>query len=103
MKILKPGKVEMRKFVCHCCGCEFTAALSEAMFDRDAEDTIIGCPQTGCTALQLWKCGEPYEEPTPTQTDRERLAQLLVETTQFCNFGEKADHLIANGVTFREA
>ena len=100
MKILKPGKVDTRKLTCPMCECEFVCGEYDYTF-WDNDRLLVECPC--CHYDMPFYCGEPYEEPTPTQTDRERLAQLLVETTQFCNFGEKADHLIANGVTFREA
>lgn len=56
MKILKPGKVELRRFTCHKCGCEFVAAAGERC------GAHAKCPQ-GCGELILWKYGEHYEEP----------------------------------------
>ena len=108
MKILKPGKVEMRKFVCSDCGCVFVARKTEMLW------TIYGsckcCPT--CYKSHEWDNGEPYEEPTPTQTldevqklmkvieefkgDLSRIDYSNVALIRFCK------HLIANGVTFRE-
>lgn len=105
MKILKPGKVEQRKFVCCCCGCEFIAAASELEFDAEIDDEIMPCPQSGCGCRLVWEYGEPYEEPTPTQADRERLIRLLQEarTKHLTHLTkEVVDYLIENGVTFRE-
>ena len=107
MKILKPGKVEQRKFVCPKCGCEFVAENTEASVWG-----YVTCPQEKCLTLIHWKNREPYEEPTPTQTldevqklmkvieefkgDLSRIDYSNVALIRFCK------HLIANGVTFRE-
>ncbi len=99
MKILKPGKVEMRKFVCEKCGCVFVAAPDDAYW----VDQSVKCPQEGCAASVAWDDGEPYEEPAEgLQTDRERLMQLLQEARTKHLMKEVVDYLIANGVTFRE-
>lgn len=37
MKILKPGKVEQRKFICQKCGCVFVADKTEIYFPRTLE------------------------------------------------------------------
>lgn len=60
MKILKPGKVEMRKFVCPDCGCVFVASRLLDVRDGDC----VACPQGGCYHMLRWGNGEPYEEPT---------------------------------------
>ncbi len=103
MKILKPGNVEQRKFVCPECECIFVCDECDKDTFWDEDDLVVPCPT--CGGNSIWANGEPYEEPTPTQTDRERLIDLLD-----CNFGYTddvqaatlADKLIANGVTFRE-
>lgn len=101
MKILKPGRVEQRKFVCPDCGCEFAVGEGEETVYWDDNDCIATCPM--CRERLLWRDGEPYEEPT--QSDEERLVKLLREWRH--NRSEEfavscANYLIAHGVTFRE-
>lgn len=101
MKILKPGKVERRKFVCPNCECEFVIYKSETMRYMDLETHYNYWAQCPCRDQIAWDKGEPYEEPMPTQTDKERLIALLDEmdirqTEKLANF------LVDNGVTFRE-
>lgn len=102
MKILKPGKDEMRKFVCPWCGCIFVAAENEL-----EKDGVFGTYSTICPNLEcgehIESHGEPYEEPT--QSDKERLIKLLREWRR--SRSEEfpvscANYLIANGVTFKE-
>lgn len=98
MKILKPGKVEMRKFACPRCGCEFAATCTEI-----EEGVYVRCPQDGCRYGGLeWGDGEPYEEPT--QDDRAKLISILHKNWPMDDefAGGVARTLIANGVTFRE-
>lgn len=97
MKILKTGKAKQRKFACPDCEGVFIASKSE-MFDGIGYSVICPC----CQNKRLWwDDGEPYEEPTPTQTDRERLQRLIYTMPGYQgSTGEGADYLIANGVTF---
>lgn len=101
MKILKPGKVEQRKFVCPLCECEFVAGNGELVYKlrlsncRFAE--IMCCPY--CGKEMSWEIGEPYEEPT--LYEREMLARLIEASRSFSSSTAKAAYLIANGVTFR--
>ena len=96
MKILKPGKVEMRKFVCSDCGCVFVARKTEMLW------TIYGsrkcCPT--CYKSHEWDNGEPYEEPT--QDARNRLARILFAMPAMDDCNSTADYLIQRGVTFKE-
>lgn len=71
MKILKPGKVEQRKFVCPDCECEFVVGEYEETVYWDGDDCIATCPV--CRENLLWCDGEPYEEPT--QSDEALLAE----------------------------
>ena len=101
MKILKPGKVEMRKFVCEKCGCEFVAYPDDKSFEYPDH---IKCPQAGCDWYVLDTGGEPYEEPMQDD-DYERLTKLIEDWRDGLaeNFPSLlSDYLIANGVTFRE-
>ena len=100
MKILKPGKVGMRKFVCPNCECEFVCHKYEEAIFRYEGKLIVPCPI--CGGNSVWDNGEPYEEPTPTETDRDRLIQLLQEARTKHLTKEVVDYLIENGVTFRE-
>lgn len=112
MKILKPGKIEQRKFVCNKCGCVFVATEQEKYLAHDdyyQPWMEVQCP---CGVPVEWDNGEPYEEPTPTQEldevqklmkviekfngDLSRISYSNVALIRFCK------HLIANGVTFRE-
>lgn len=97
MKILKPGKVEMRKFVCLYCGCVLVA--DEMEVDGSGQ---MRCPT--CEATLYWGNGEPYEEPTHTQTDRERLDGLMCDLFNREPISRECivEYLINNGVTFRE-
>lgn len=95
MRIIKEGKVEQRKFVCHDCGCEFVATLGDTEWWGDQ---VLSCPT--CAAELPWDGGEPYGEPT--QVDRKRLAQLIEASRSFSSSTAKAAYLIANGVTFKE-
>lgn len=98
MKILKPGKVKLRKFVCAACGCEFTAFKLLDVRDGDC----VACPQDGCYHMLRWDNGEPYEEPT--QTDSRQKLIFLIKNFRATNLETadcEADFLIANGVTFR--
>ncbi len=102
MKILKPGKVEQRKFVCADCGCVFVAHENDKAYFRLIENAAVRCPT--CGTSRRWDCGEPYEEPTPTQTDRERLIEVLHKHWAMDDeFADRVAYtLIAHGVTFRE-
>lgn len=104
MKILKPDKVAQRKFVCPNCKCEFVADDGDVITLQHVQTVFVCCPT--CTFTQQWDNGEPYGEPKPTQTDRERLAQLIGETPDVMVWPDArrkiTDYLIANGVTFRE-
>lgn len=102
MKILKPGNVEMRRFVCPKCGCDFTAAPDDCEW---AIPQTLCCPQKGCDAVTEWDKGEPYEEPAQDENaDRERLRRLVQEwnTNYFGGVNAAAEFLLENGVTFRE-
>lgn len=102
MKILKPGKVEMRMFVCPSCGCIFIA--SDTDLEHDGYGKWAICPQEGCERNFIVHPddGEPYKEPTPTQTDSERLARILFAMPAMDDCNSMADYLIQHGVTFRE-
>ena len=98
MKILKPGKVEQRKFVCQNCGCVFVARKDEV--EAWYDEAYLQCPTCGETTW-WWTNGEPYEESV--QTDIERLKRLM----KLWNFWSNGtcgleQYLIENGVTFRE-
>lgn len=99
MKILKPGKVERRKFVCQCCGCIFVAMPDDCEF---AIPNTLCCPQEGCDAVTEWNSGEPYEEPTLTLELKERLYGILLTANPNATTTELTDLLFENGVTFRE-
>lgn len=109
MKVLKPGKVEQRKFVCVQCGCEFTAMPDDCEF---ALPNTLHCPQKGCDGFVGWDAGKLYEEPAPKQTEKE-IQKLAKITEEFLNDNVRisysemdlvcfAKYLISNGVTFRE-
>lgn len=99
MKILKPGKVEQRKFVCPECGCVFVSPRSQAFQEGNMWGVI--CPQDGC-GYDFADNGEPYEEPT--QSDEALLADLIHSSraVDFDTAIKLSPWLIANGVTFRE-
>lgn len=104
MKILKPGKAEMRKFVCPNCGCVFVATQADR--NRQDRDFVSHCPQCDYAGIQ-WCDGEPYEEPTSTQDtqdDAVKLYELMKEAWPYSIGALSAlvDFLIANGVTFKE-
>lgn len=63
MKILKPGKVEQRKFVCERCECVFVASY----FEADLCDYII-CPEKKCRHGMFWSHGELYDESAKRQS-----------------------------------
>lgn len=47
------------------------AHTSKAMLDGIAFEDYIKCPQDGCESIVSWKDnGEPYEEPTPTEAEK---------------------------------
>lgn len=100
MKILKPGKVEQRKFVCQKCGCEFAATCTEI-----EEGVYVRCPQDGCRYGGLeWGDGKPYGEPEQyKRSDLVRLTMLLrraCELKRPASAQDMAEFLIKNGVTF---
>lgn len=99
MKILKPGKVEMRKYTCPRCGCEFAATCTEI-----EAGNYVRCPQDGCRYGGIeWGDGDPYEEPPHAQSDRERLDRLLIPWTDSDSLrGYCVEHLINSGVSFKE-
>lgn len=96
MKILKPGKVEQREFVCPKCGCVFVADESDLHFTPTEAKTKCPC----CWLEQKWMRGEPYEEPT--QDARNRLARILFAMPAMDDCNSTADYLIQRGVTFKE-
>lgn len=107
MKILELGKAEQKKFVCHCCKCEFVAALED---NEWWGDQVLYCPT--CAREIPWDGGEPYEETALPQT-QENIQKLAKITEEFLNDNVRisysemdlvrfAKHLIANGVTFKE-
>lgn len=101
MKILKPDKVEMRKFVCPDCGCEFIAVKLLDVRDGDC----VACPQDECYHMLRWEDGEPYEEPTQDyKATICKLSDMLYDrfTMDEDTATEVAAMLVANGVTFRE-
>lgn len=101
MKILKPGKIEQRKFACGECGCIFVADSKEVRYSVGTDYVL--CPCCGTNRNLTWKSGEPYEEPTPMRTDWVRFQRLLYDMPGYRgSTGEGADYLIANGVTFGE-
>lgn len=109
MKILKPGEVEMRRFVCPRCGCIFVASRGENVVrqgSRYPDTAVIACPEQGCNGgIVVWSDGEPYEEPTQDlEADRERLIGLIHEwdTKYFGGCNAAVEFLLENGVTFRE-
>lgn len=93
MKILKPGRIEMRKFVCPRCGCVFVAPRSLAF--QEGNDWGVICPQEGCY-YDFAGPGAPYEEPT--QDDEERIYGILLTAKPQATTEELAKHLIAHGV-----
>ena len=97
MKILKPGKVEQRKFTCSRCGCVFVADTTEPDGSR-----CLRCPT--CAVMLGWGTGGPYEEPMQDKApDLKRLSDLARLGMNSCNdYGSFAEYLIAHGVTFRE-
>ncbi len=100
MKILKPGKVEQRKFVCPKCGCIFVASTADITWHQtEYNKDGVDCP---CGRVVPWDSGEPYEEPTPDVI--ERLADLIYEScnTDAGTAWEIAKHQLEHGVTFRE-
>lgn len=86
------------------CDCIFVADKTETKYSLGTDYVV--CPFCGNDRELTWKYGEPYEETTPTLTDRERLAQLIGETPDVKVWPDAklkiTDNLIANGVTFRE-
>lgn len=62
MKILKPGKVEMRRFVCPTCDCIFVADKTETKYSLGTDYVV--CPFCENDRELTWKYGKPYEEPT---------------------------------------
>lgn len=102
MKILKPGKVEMRRFVCPKCGCIFVEEKTQLY--RNGH-TVTLTPECPCGWQMKWDNGEPYEEPMPKRTNADRLAKMLFDSMPQSSIGRydlAADYLIAHGVTFRE-
>lgn len=105
MKILKPGKVEQRKFECPKCGCVYVANDTEITYIRLDGIDYVYCPT--CNQSHEWDKGEPYGEPTQ-EDDLWRLASLVHDAPQkHANSWPEAAELIArylieNGVTFRE-
>lgn len=99
MRILKEGKVEQRKFVCPDCGCEFVATLGDTEWWGDQ---VLSCPT--CAAELPWDGGEPYEEPTQTHRDEERL-RGLIQDWDWNHVGVQGidRFLLEHGVTFKEA
>ena len=83
MKILKPGKVEQRKFVCPKCGCEFVAGRGE-------QDTRYQfhykCPQEGCGWYVLDTGSEPYEEPTQDKSPERKTPVMDVDIIKAAAF-----------------
>lgn len=107
MKILKPGKFEMRKFVCTKCGCIFVANDAEKYFlrrlDGSGKWVVVDCV---CGVAIPWADAEPYEEPTQdTEADAKKIvaiAQQWLRDDRTASLWRFADKLIDNGVTFRE-
>lgn len=99
MTILKPGKVEQMKFVCPKCGCVFVASTADIRTEGGYDG--VSCPEHRCSYFMAITHGEPYEEPTTMQTDRDRLIELLDEM-DIIQSSRLAGFLIRNGVTFRE-
>lgn len=102
MKILKPGKVEHRKFVCPKCGCTFVAENTDASVWG-----YVTCPQEKCLTLIHWQNSEPYGEPAPTQVEetvRTRLSNLLYiwDKNHYGGIPHCVDFLMEHGVTFKE-
>lgn len=61
---------------------------------------MLSCPT--CAAELPWDSGGPYEEPTHTLTDRERLYRVLLKANSVDTTSKLTNLLIENGVTFRE-
>lgn len=98
MKILKPGKVEQRKFECERCGCVFVASY----FEADLGDFII-CPEKKCRQGMFWLHGELCDESEQdTESDKERLIGLIFGDGEREDVKDTADRLLVHGVTFRE-
>lgn len=95
MKILKPGRIEMRKFECPRCGCVFVTPRSLAFQFQEGNEWGVICPQDGC-CCDFANKGEPYEEPT--QDDMERIYSILLTAKPQATTEELAKHLIAHGV-----
>lgn len=105
MKILKPGKVEMRKYTCPKCGCVFAAYDCESFYG------YVDCPQKGCYEQIEADRGEIYDEDaqgdelhSKAEDRAERLAELIYDgcVTDGETAWEIAEHLICNGVTLRD-
>lgn len=101
MKILRPGKVEQRKFACKQCGCVFVADSTDVRYSVGTDYVVCPCCETSRNLT--WKYGEPYEEPTEKKSDRDRLWGLIQEwewdSSSLSGFDQ---FLLDHGVTFRE-
>lgn len=100
MKILKPGKIEMRKFVCSNCECEFVIYKSETIRTMDLEGGYHYWAQCPCRDQIAWDKGEPYEESVQKRTyvgmdQSSERSQNSIST-------EQSRLSAINGVTFRE-
>lgn len=95
-KILKPGKVAMKKFTCPKCGCGFAAT-----YDEVEDIDYVRCPQKGCKFGGIeWAEGEPYEEQM--QDAKEYIYGILLTAKPQVTTEELAEYLVAHGVTFWE-
>lgn len=106
MKILKPGKPKRLKLRCFNCGCEFVFEYFGNVYFT--ETARVKCPQDGCDGEVLLQSGEPYEEPTEQAPDQEDIVEKIADLI-YSDFSTDADtawqigeHLVKNGVTFKE-
>lgn len=99
MKILKPGKVEQRKFVCPECRCIFIADKSETV--RVGNFSSVDCPCCGLYGRIWWEGGKPFKE-RDIRDDREAIYGILLSSNPMASAEDLADLLIEKGVTFKE-
>lgn len=110
MKVLKPGKIEIREFVCPNCGCVFVMDKNETTRSvrRTTGRTAVyvyfaKCP---CREQIPWERGKPHEDLTQDveqsvlQSPYE-LAQLVYEcgVTDWRTSLNLSEFLLRNGVT----
>lgn len=92
MKILKPGNVEMRRFVCPRCGCVFVADKNETTRCVRRNTTTGRTPvyayfaKCPCREEISWDNGEPYEEPAQDKPPERKTPVMDVEIIKAAAF-----------------